>query len=623
MIGLRRASMGLAAVATLSRLLVACSSGGVDGPAPFVPPDFPEGVDAGAPFDPTQPGRLEGALGVTQTQSDAPPPLAGGTLLITHDDRFAIASDPDHDRVQVVDLEAHTFAGSLGLERGDEPGRAVEDAAGRVHVVMRRGGAVVTFDPSTRVIASRRAVCPSPRGIAYQPGDDVLHVACQGGELVTLPASGGEATRRLTLDDDLRDVVWDGATLYVSRFRAAEVLTLNARGTITRRTRPSGATPFGVARLDASVAWRMVAAPGGGVVLLHQFASSGEVTLRPGGYGQRACVGSIVSAGLSRLRRDATAMTSSPPLQGLALSVDVARSPVDDRLMVAVPGNALLAPRLQVGVVPMPTLTSDVDPPGCSAPVDGVFAGTAGQVVAVAFDRAGRLYAQTREPYTVSAVFENARVELGGLARPDTGHAIFHANAGANIACASCHPEGDDDGRVWTFSPIGPRRTQPLRGGILGTEPFHWDGDMHDFAHLTREVLGSRMRGGQLTASRADALSHWIDAQPALPSPVVAQTDAVTRGRALFEDPAVGCTSCHAGEKLTNNSTVDVGTGQAFQVPTLRGLAYRAPFMHDGCARTLRERFTNPTCGGGDQHGHTSQLSSDALNDLVAYLRTL
>ena len=48
--------------------------------------------------------------------------------------------------------------------------------------------------------------------------------------------------------------------------------------------------------------------------------------------------------------------------------------------------------------------------------------------------------------------------------------------------------------------------------------------------------------------------------------------------------------------------------------------------MHTGCAATLTDRFVTPvgsTCGGGDQHGHTSQLDPTQIADLVAYLETL
>ncbi|MDD9942304.1 MAG: hypothetical protein OXU20_14755 [Myxococcales bacterium] len=58
------------------------------------------------------------------------------------------------------------------------------------------------------------------------------------------------------------------------------------------------------------------------------------------------------------------------------------------------------------------------------------------------------------------------------------------------------------------------------------------------------------------------------------------------------------------------------------QAPLLRGVGYRAPFMHTGCAETLWERFDH-TCGGGDQHGNTSELTPQNIDDLVTYLRSL
>jgi hypothetical protein len=68
--------------------------------------------------------------------------------------------------------------------------------------------------------------------------------------------------------------------------------------------------------------------------------------------------------------------------------------------------------------------------------------------------------------------------------------------------------------------------------------------------------------------------------------------------------------------------TTDVGTGGLFQVPSLRGVGARAPFMHTGCAKTLADRF-NPACGGGDKHGVTSGLTTSQIADLVAYMETL
>jgi hypothetical protein len=73
---------------------------------------------------------------------------------------------------------------------------------------------------------------------------------------------------------------------------------------------------------------------------------------------------------------------------------------------------------------------------------------------------------------------------------------------------------------------------------------------------------------------------------------------------------------------MTNNQTMDVGTGGKFQVPSLVGIANHPPFLHNGCAATLRDRFT-PACGGGDLHGLTSKLSAGDVSDLVSYLETL
>src|SRR5262249_26625612 len=124
--------------------------------------------------------------------------------------------------------------------------------------------------------------------------------------------------------------------------------------------------------------------------------------------------------------------------------------------------------------------------PVASAPDGGAGQGPpsiipSGEGGAVAFALHNTLLVQTREPAALqlpvaASVFT---IRLSPDSRLDTGHGIFHANSGAGLACASCHPEGGDDGRVWRFrlkdGTAVPRRTQNLRGGILATAPFHWD----------------------------------------------------------------------------------------------------------------------------------------------------
>jgi cytochrome c peroxidase len=105
------------------------------------------------------------------------------------------------------------------------------------------------------------------------------------------------------------------------------------------------------------------------------------------------------------------------------------------------------------------------------------------------------------------------------------------------------------------------------------------------------------------------------------PRGVVADSAAVLRGEELFNSSETGCRSCHTGALLTNNLKANVGTAAMMKVPSLIGVGGRAPYMHDGSAATLRDRFG--ACGGGDNHGHTSQLTPAELDDLIAFLESL
>jgi hypothetical protein len=55
-------------------------------------------------------------------------------------------------------------------------------------------------------------------------------------------------------------------------------------------------------------------------------------------------------------------------------------------------------------------------------------------------------------------------------------------------------------------------------------------------------------------------------------------------------------------------------------VPSLLGIGNRPPYLHDGCAATLADRFG--PCGGAS-HGNTADLGPGQIADLVAYLETL
>src|SRR6202020_527552 len=103
-------------------------------------------------------------FGTPVTCGRAPPPISGGTLLVTLDGSMAVEGDPGRDGVYIFDLASQVRKFTVSLQPGDEPGRLVEDGAGRIHVALRGSGMLATIDPALGAVTTRRAVCPAPRG---------------------------------------------------------------------------------------------------------------------------------------------------------------------------------------------------------------------------------------------------------------------------------------------------------------------------------------------------------------------------------------------------------------------------------------------------------------------------
>src|SRR5207248_7114288 len=116
------------------------------------------------------------------------------------------------------------------------------------------------------------------------PTGDLVHVACAGGELVTLPAGGGAATRVVMLERDLHDVVvWNGQ-IVVSKLRSAELLALDGSGAIAQRATPPSFSTF--REFTASGARRLQIGNDGVLYELHQRGAIDTVHQgMPGGYG--------------------------------------------------------------------------------------------------------------------------------------------------------------------------------------------------------------------------------------------------------------------------------------------------------------------------------------------------
>jgi mono/diheme cytochrome c family protein len=558
----------------------------------------------------------------------APPPISGGTLIVTSNGK-AVAADPDRDRIWLISLSSREVT-SVALQEDDEPGRVIEDGAGRVHVALRSGGAIVTIDPATGKILNRTPVCAAPRGLAYDKSSDVVHVACNGGELVTLPAAGGEPVRNLRLDRDIRDIAVSGDKLFVSRFRSAELLAIDSQGKVLNRKQPPRFGEVGNPEFDTfspsfspTGAFRIVSRSNGGVMMVHQRSLTTNVIIdQPGGYGGDPrggeCSGEIVHPTITAFDQSGNpSAIPAPIIEQSVLPVDIAISADGNQMAMASAGsNKVIRTTVE-------RLAQDSTPNVSSCASSAEALNVPGEPIAVAFWE-GKLIAQTREPAAIYFLSEHEAPLLlpGATNVADTGHSLFHraASETSSISCAACHLEGHEDGHVWKFDTIGARRTQTMGGDIFQTAPFHWDGDMAGLGAIMSEVFVNRMGGAPQGPRHINAMTNWMGKIPVLPRSLPSASEtAIAHGAQVFEQ--AGCQACHSGEMLTNNSNVDVGTGKAFQVPSLAGIANRAPFLHDGCAATLKDRFG--PCGGGDKHGKTSNLTEEELNDLVTYLETL
>ena len=127
------------------------------------------------------------------------------------------------------------------------------------------------------------------------------------------------------------------------------------------------------------------------------------------------------------------------------------------------------------------------------------------------------------------------------------------------------------------------------------------------------------------------AIDEYLKALAPQPSPYLergALSGSAKRGKKLYDDPKVGCATCHPAPLFTDLKSYDVGTpsrydkpGLRFDTPTLVELWRTAPFLHDGSASTIREVLEGASRAG--RHGKTSHLNEQQISDLAAYVLSL
>ncbi len=158
--------------------------------------------------------------------------------------------------------------------------------------------------------------------------------------------------------------------------------------------------------------------------------------------------------------------------------------------------------------------------------------------------------------------------------------------------------------------------------------------------HITRRRIELAIATYERTIVAGEApFDRWIIGDENAISP------EAKRGFALFNGKA-HCSSCHSGPSFTDGSFQDIGsaTGDdigrgrlfptseklqyAFKTPTLRDVAERGPYMHDGSVATLEGVIELYNKGGIDRPSRSPsikplELTAAEKAELIAFLKTL
>jgi cytochrome c peroxidase len=237
-------------------------------------------------------------------------------------------------------------------------------------------------------------------------------------------------------------------------------------------------------------------------------------------------------------------------------------------------------------------------------------------------------------PQTLTPGQQHGRILFNSASDPR-----LSAQATGGVACASCHPDGREDGHTWDF-PEGSRNTPSLVGRFIGsTAPYHYDGQVAgpiDFGM----VVTVRMGGTGIGASDFEDIFAFLESEPAPDNPNRAPDGSLTpdqaAGAMLFN--VAGCGSCHGGPALTDNGFHNVSSGfttvpmsilqtgiipqsavapSVPNTPSLLGAFAAPPYLHDGSMDTLHDVVASG-------HGRGTAILSDAqVDQLVAYLQRL
>ncbi|MDP2274766.1 MAG: c-type cytochrome [Archangium sp.] len=554
-------------------------------------------------------------------------PVVGGHLLVTADKQRVVMADVEGDRLRVFDANRATLDYDVALPEKSWPTRVVEGKNGELFVLLRGAGAVATVKQQVVTVLQ---VCAEPRALALDAATHELNVGCAGGEVVRVSAEGAIVDTAQT-GVEWRDLAVTPTGVTGTSFRAAELISLSAtRQVATRLKSPAQAldpSPVKAELHQSQVAWRMVNA-GARTLLIHQLHAE-QLTVEgtpdagfnnpsggnnPYGGGGSSPPGQMVgctnSAVVTAISTVQNGMVTSVQRTNDVLPVDAALSPDGTELAVVGAGGTGLS------IYPLVAFNSTTS---CLFATAGLTGLALNSVAWISPTRLVVVESLRGSPMTFDLATGLSRTFGNDSNRGSSAHSLFHEapRGGAPLACASCHPEGGEDGHTWIIDGKA-RRTQTLAGGVMNRAPFHWQGDLTDLSNLMTDTFTKRMGGTPVPAEQIVSLGAWLDTIPAPKPSRVLSAELRQAGLDAFQKGQ--CAHCHPAAGHQEGPASDIGTGESVRAPSLLGVAARAPYLHTGEVPTLRARVNG---GLHPNHGNLGALNPAEREDLIGYLESL
>jgi mono/diheme cytochrome c family protein len=196
-------------------------------------------------------------------------------------------------------------------------------------------------------------------------------------------------------------------------------------------------------------------------------------------------------------------------------------------------------------------------------------------------------------------------------------------------SCASCHPDGRQDGLTWDLMNDGAGNPKSTKSLLLShkTPPAMVTGVRASAEAAVRAGI-EHILFAERPEQEARAIDAYLESMQKVPSPYLENGRMniyARRGRRVFKK--AGCLECHPSPYYTDMNRYNVATGWGddknveFDTPTLIEVWRTSPYLYDGRADSMYKVLR--TYNRRDVHGETLDLNLREINDLNEFILSL